>query len=77
MTFQPVSITETDRASKDDSMYTHYIEAVSIENQNRGNKQDSQDDPSNETTTPCSGLLTFNTKDYNAIRVTAVIIKMV
>ena len=52
-------------------MYSHYIEAVSIHNQDRGNKQDAKDGPSSETTTTTtsSGLITFTMKDLCAIQV--------
>lgn len=60
---------DSDRGSKDSSMFTFYIEAVSIDNQDRGKKLEADTEPLSESSSSCTGLLTFNMKDYHAIRV--------
>jgi hypothetical protein len=67
-----VNVTDSDRGSKDNSMFTYYIEAVSIHNQDRGSKAEAETEPLSETTSSCTGLLTFNMKDYHAIRVSLI-----
>lgn len=60
---------DSDRGCKDSSMFTFYIEAVSIYNDDRGKKSEAETEPLNETMSSCTGLLTFNMKDFHAIRV--------
>ena len=66
---QAVIIPDIDLTTKDKNKYSHYIEAVSIENQHRESNPDAEDDPSNDTATSSCGLVTFSNKDYAAIRV--------
>ncbi|XP_057371911.1 DNA helicase MCM8-like isoform X2 [Daphnia carinata] len=63
-----VNVKDSDRGSKDSSMFTFYIEAVSVYNDDRGKKPETETEPLSETASSCSGLLTFNMKDYHAIR---------
>lgn len=63
-----VNVKDSDRGCKDSSMFTFYIEAVSIYNDDRGKKFEAETEPLNETMSSCTGLLTFNMKDFHAIR---------
>ena len=70
-----VTVKDSERGSKDANMFTYYIEAVSIHNQDRGNKAEAEIEPLSETTSSSNGLLTFNMKDYHAIRVSLYILQ--
>ena len=70
-----VTVKDSDRGSKDTNMFTYYIEAVSIQNQDRGNKAEAETELLSETSSSCNGLLTFNMKDYHAIRVSLLFYK--
>lgn len=72
-----VTVKDSDRGSKDTNMFTYYIEAVSIQNQDRGNKAEAETELLSETSSSCNGLLTFNMKDYHAIRVSLLFYKSV
>jgi len=70
---------ESDRRSKEKNMFTHYIEAVAVQNQDRGGRKESADEmdqdysadtsQANSTTGSRKGLLTFNLKDLHAVNV--------
>ena len=50
-------------------MFTHYIDAVAMDNRDRGNGSSTDADDTAATATQTKGLLTFNIKDYYAIQV--------
>ena len=56
--------------SKDNNMFTHYIEAMAVQNRDRGNDATSDDASNDNTSLPGQkGLVTFNHRDYLAINV--------
>lgn len=62
--------------SKDKNMYSFYIETVSIQNQARGNMPDTGAQPLCESSSSSTGLLTFSMKDYYAIRVNKIFLRL-
>jgi hypothetical protein len=51
-------------------MFTHYVEAVAVQNRDRGNNASSDDASNDNSTLPSQkGLVTFNHRDYLAINV--------
>jgi len=60
----------TRNRSKDNNMFTHYVEAVAVQNRDRGNNTSSDDASNDNSTLPGQkGLVTFNHRDYLAINV--------
>ena len=83
-TYKVVNVADSDRKSKEKNMFTHYIEAVSIQNQDRGSREDSDAvkaaeanrtgassvaDVSSSSKSSRKGFLSFNMKDFSAVNV--------